>query len=183
MRILKITYTPGAKSDPHSHPDAVVIPAGDFKGAIHGDRRQIGGTGPAERIGDVRAGGNSLVRKHRHRPGRCDPGRIQVEGAGHGDAPRYANGPGDEARWPRARRAVVYRATAEPTFQEPAGSKHEFDQVVISLSDAQMSLAIDGKPAKTKWTRGEVQFIPRGVAHESKNTGTKPTDFVIVAIK
>ena len=80
-------------------------------------------------------------------------------------------------------RAVVYRATAEPSFHEPAGSKHEFDQVVISLSDAQMSLAIDGKPAKTKWTRGDVQFIPRGVAHESKNMGTKPTDFVVVAIK
>src|SRR5688572_13210956 len=34
-----------------------------------------------------------------------------------------------------------------------------------------MSLAIDGKPAKTTWQRGEVVFIGRGVAHESKNTG------------
>jgi oxalate decarboxylase/phosphoglucose isomerase-like protein (cupin superfamily) len=46
-----------------------------------------------------------------------------------------------------------------------------------------MSVAIDGKPAKTKWARGDVQFIDRGVAHESKNTGGKPVDFVIVAIK
>jgi len=28
-----------------------------------------------------------------------------------------------------------------------------------------------------------VQFIGRGVAHESKNTGSKATDFVIVAVK
>jgi oxalate decarboxylase/phosphoglucose isomerase-like protein (cupin superfamily) len=73
--------------------------------------------------------------------------------------------------------------TAEPTFQEPAGSKHEFDQIVIALSSGQMMLSIDGKPAKTAWKRGDAQFIPRGVAHESKNTGGKPFDFVIVAIK
>ena len=33
-------------------------------------------------------------------------------------------------------RAVVYRATAEPTFAEPAGSTHEFDQIVIALGPA-----------------------------------------------
>ena len=80
-------------------------------------------------------------------------------------------------------RAVVYRATAEPTFTEPAGSKHEFDQIVISLGAAPMSLSIDGKPAKTTWKRGDVQFIGRGVSHESKNTGGKPVDFMIVAVK
>ena len=46
-----------------------------------------------------------------------------------------------------------------------------------------MSLSIDGKPAKTQWTRGEVAFIGRGVAHESKNTGGKPAGFIIVTIR
>ena len=46
-----------------------------------------------------------------------------------------------------------------------------------------MSLAIDGKPARTTWARGDVVYIGRGVAHESKNTGGKPIDYVIVAIK
>ena len=46
-----------------------------------------------------------------------------------------------------------------------------------------MSLSIDGKPAKTTWARGDVQFIGRGVAHESKNTGGKPVEMVIIAIK
>jgi oxalate decarboxylase/phosphoglucose isomerase-like protein (cupin superfamily) len=80
-------------------------------------------------------------------------------------------------------RAMAYRSTAAPTFAEPAGTKHDFDQVVIALGPAQLSLSIDGKPAKTTWARGDVQFIGRGVAHESKNTGGKPVDMIIVAIK
>ena len=46
-----------------------------------------------------------------------------------------------------------------------------------------MSLSIDGKPAKTTWARGDVQFIGRGTPHEAKNTSGKPVEFVIVAIK
>jgi hypothetical protein len=46
-----------------------------------------------------------------------------------------------------------------------------------------MSLAVDGKPAKTTWKRGDATFIGRGVAHESKNAGGKPVDFIIVAVK
>ena len=80
-------------------------------------------------------------------------------------------------------RGAAYRTTAAPTFSEPAGSKHDYDQIVIALGAAQMSLSIDGKPAKTSWTRGEVAFIGRGVAHESKNTSGKPIDYVIVGVK
>jgi len=80
-------------------------------------------------------------------------------------------------------RAIAYQTTAGPTFQEAAGTKHDYDQVVIALSGAKMSLSIDGKPAKTDWKRGDVQFIGRGTPHESKNVGGTPVDFVIVAIK
>ena len=80
-------------------------------------------------------------------------------------------------------RGVAYRVTATPTFEEPAGSKHDYDQVVIALAPSQMALTINGKPAKTKWARGDAQFIGRGMPHESKNTSGKPVDFVIVAIK
>jgi len=79
--------------------------------------------------------------------------------------------------------ATAYRSTASATFAEPAGSKHDFDQVVIALGPGPISLSIDGTPAKTTWARGDVQFIGRGVAHEAKNTGGKPSDMVIVAIK
>jgi oxalate decarboxylase/phosphoglucose isomerase-like protein (cupin superfamily) len=80
-------------------------------------------------------------------------------------------------------RGSAVRATADPAFHEPAGSTHDFDQLVIALGTGQMSLAIGGKPAKTTWTRGDVAFIPRGTPHESKNAGGKPIDFIIVAIK
>jgi quercetin dioxygenase-like cupin family protein len=55
--------------------------------------------------------------------------------------------------------------------------------VIIALAPIAMSLSIDGKPAKTTWRKGDVAFIGRGVAHESKNTGGKPAGSRIVAIK
>ena len=80
-------------------------------------------------------------------------------------------------------RASAFHMTADASFQEPAGSKHDYDQVVIALGPTKMSLAVDGKPAKTEWARGDVQFIGRGVPHESKNAGGKPAEYIIVAIK
>jgi quercetin dioxygenase-like cupin family protein len=55
--------------------------------------------------------------------------------------------------------------------------------VVIALGAAPLSLSIEGKPAKTAWKRGDVQFIGRGVVHEANNTGGKASDMIIVAIK
>ena len=80
-------------------------------------------------------------------------------------------------------RAVIYRATAEPAFTEPAGSKHEFDQVVIASAPRRCLSRSMASRHKTTWKRGDVQFIGRGTAHESKNAGSKPVDFIIVAVK
>ncbi len=80
-------------------------------------------------------------------------------------------------------RATAFHMTADPAFQEPAGSKHDYDQIVIALSPIKISLSLDGKPAKTDWARGDVQFIGRGVAHESKNPSGKSADFVLIGIK
>ena len=80
-------------------------------------------------------------------------------------------------------RAVAMKTTAAPDFHEAPGSVHEYDQVVVALGDASMSLSVDGKAPVTKWQRGDVQFIGRGVKHESKNTSGKPIDFIIVAIR
>jgi oxalate decarboxylase/phosphoglucose isomerase-like protein (cupin superfamily) len=79
-------------------------------------------------------------------------------------------------------RTKIVRVTADPSFAEPAGSTHEYDQVVIPLGAAGMSLTVGGK-TKSAWKPGDAEFIGRGVAHESKNTGGKPLDFVIVAVK
>ena len=72
---------------------------------------------------------------------------------------------------------------AAPDFQEPAGSVHDYDQVVIALGDADISLKVEGQPPVTKWHRGDVQFIGRGQKHESKNVGGKPLEYIIVAIR
>ena len=80
-------------------------------------------------------------------------------------------------------RAAAYRVSADAAFKEAPGTTHDYDQVVIALGPSQMSLAIDGKPAKTTWARGEVVLIGRGTPHETKNLGGKPVDFIIVAVK
>lgn len=182
VRVLKIDYPVGAKSKMHQHPDAIVIPltAAKIRFSLPDGKSEDSdmvnesamyspagthspanvGTGPMEGI---------LVEFKTPAPG-----TAKLPASREGMAMKVlAEGP----------RAMAYRVTADPTFQEPAGTKHDYDQLVIALAPSQMSLTIDGKPAKTKWARGDVQFIGRGVAHESKNTNAKPIDFVIVAIK
>jgi quercetin dioxygenase-like cupin family protein len=72
--------------------------------------------------------------------------------------------------------------TLQPAFHEDAGTTHDYDQVVVALAPSDISLTMDGK-AKTNWKAGEVAFIGRGAKHESANTGQKPADVFILAIK
>ena len=182
VRVLKANVAPGGKTAMHSHPDSVVIPLGAAK------VRFTLADGKSE-DSDLPSESAMYTPAHTHSGENIGTTRVDVlivefkaPAAGTATVPSARDNMAIKmlAEGPRA---VVYRATADPSFTEPAGSKHEFDQIVIALGPATMSLAIDGKPAKTTWKRGDVQFIGRGVAHESKNTGSKPTDFVIVAIK
>ena len=182
VRVLRISYPPGGKSVMHQHPESIVVPltASKVRFNMEGGKSEENemanesamysaagthnpeniGTGPVDAV---------LVEFKSAKPGTATlpPTRdnltmkVLAEGA----------------------RAVAYRVTATPTFEEPAGSKHDYDQVVIALAPSQMALTINGKPAKTTWARGDTQFIGRGMPHESKNMGGKPVDFVIVAIK
>jgi quercetin dioxygenase-like cupin family protein len=182
VRVLKIDYPAGAKSPMHQHPDALVIPLADVKVRFNM------ADGKSE---DVEMASESAVYTPAltHSPvnigtGRIDGLLIEFKSAAPGTAALPASREGMAMKiLAESPRAMAYRTTADPTFQEPAGSKHDFDQVVIALGSAQMSLSIDGKPAKATWARGDMQFIGRGVPHEAKNTSGKPVDFVIVAIK
>jgi quercetin dioxygenase-like cupin family protein len=182
VRVLRIDYAAGAKSVMHQHPDAIVIPLTASKvrfATPDGKSEDVdmpsesatyspAGTHNPTNIGTARITGILVEVKA------AAPGKAMLPAARAGLAMKVlAEGP----------RAMAYRTTADPTFQEPAGTKHDYDQVVIALGAAQLSLSIDGKPAKTTWARGDAQFIGRGVAHEAKNTGGKPADMVIVAIK
>jgi quercetin dioxygenase-like cupin family protein len=182
VRVLKIDYPVGGKSTMHQHPDSIVIPLSDAK---------VKFTLPDGKAEDVELANESATYSPAgtHNPANVGTGRVsailvEFKTPAPGTATLPASREGMKMKvLAEGPRAMAYRVTADPTFQEPAGTKHDYDQLVIALAPSQMSLTVDGKPAKTKWARGDAQFIGRGVAHESKNTGGKPIDFVIVAIK
>lgn len=181
VRVLKISYPAGAKSTMHQHPDSVVIPLAASKVKFTGSDGKT-----QERDLAAESATFSPAETHNPENGAAPVDAILVEfkTPGPGKATLPSARPGMAMKvLAESPRALAYRVTAEPTFTEPAGTKHDYDQVVISLSSSKMSLALDGKPAKTSWARGDVQFVGRGTAHEAKNAGDKPVDFIIVAIK
>ena len=182
VRVLKIGYTPGAKSSMHQHPDSIVVPlaAAKVRFALPDGRSE-----DSELANESAA----YTPAGTHNPanvgtGSVDALLIEFKTAAPGNAVLPVSRPGMELKvLAEGRRATAYRSTASATFAEPAGTTHDFDQVVIALTPGQLSLSVDGKPAKTTWARGDVQFVGRGVAHEAKNTGGKPLDMVLVGIK
>jgi quercetin dioxygenase-like cupin family protein len=182
VRILKIDYAPGDKSVMHQHPDAIVVALGPSKVRFGTPDGKTQDTELANESAQFMPAGTHLPTNVGTT--KVDAILVEFKTPAPGKAALPSARPGLSMKvLAEGPRAMAYRTTADPTFQEAAGTKHDYDQVVIALSSGQMSLSIDGKPAKTAWTRGEVQFIGRGVAHEAKNTGGKPFDFVIVAIK
>ena len=181
VRVLRIDYEAGAKSAMHQHPDAIVVAldASNVKFTLP-DKTTADSNLAKESAMYTPAGTHSAVNV-----GKTRVNAILVEFKGAGGKAALPTSRPNMTIKPLAEgaRAMAYRSTAAPDFSEPAGTKHDYDQVVIALNAATMSLSIDGKPAKTTWARGDVQFIGRGTPHEAKNTGGKPVDFVIVAIK
>jgi quercetin dioxygenase-like cupin family protein len=181
VRVLKISYGPGEKSVMHQHPASIVVPLVASK---------VQFTLPDGKTQDESLANESAMYAPAgtHNPANVGTSPIDAvlvefkKPAGKAVIPTSREGMSLKvlAEGPEG---VAYRTTADATFSEPAGTKHEYDQVVIALNAAAMSLSIDGKPAKTTWARGDVQYIGRGTAHESKNTGGKPVDFIIVAVK
>jgi hypothetical protein len=166
----------------HQHPDSIVVPLVASKVQFTGpdgktQERELAVDSamysPAETHNPANSGASPV-----------DAILVEFKGNAPGKATVPTTRPGLAMKMlAEGPRAIAYRTIADRTFSEPAGTTHEYDQVVISLNPSQMSLSIDGKPAKTNWARGDVQFIGRGTAHESKNTGGKPVDFVIVAVR
>ena len=182
VRVLRVDYAPGAKSTMHSHPDAVLVALGDAKATF---------TLPDGKTQDMelKKDEGRYTPAFTHAPAntgttRVDAILVELKAKEPGTATLPAKREGMQmttiAEGPRA---VAFKTTAAPDFHEAPGTTHEYDQVVIALGAADLSLAVDGKPAVTKWKRGDVQFIGRGVKHESKNTSGKPIEFAIVAIR
>ena len=175
VRVLKIHYPAGEKSTMHQHPDSIVVPLAASK---------VRFTLPEGKSEDAEMASESAMYMPAGTHSPANIGLVEFKSAAPGKATLPASRDNMTMKvLAEGPRAVAHRMTADATFQEPAGSKHAYDQIVIALDSTQMSLAIDGKPAKTAWARGDVQFIGRGVPHESRNTSGKPTDFVIVSIR
>jgi quercetin dioxygenase-like cupin family protein len=181
VRVLKVGFAVGEKSVMHSHPDAILVPLGSAKARF---TLPDGQTQEMEVVKETAA----WTPAGTHNPANVgatpvDAILVELKGA-PGTATLPAARPGLQSTTLLENpRAVAIRTTAGPDFHEPAGTTHEYDQVVIALGAADMSVAVEGQPAKTRWQRGDVQFIGRGVKHESKNTSGKPVEFIIVAIK
>ena len=182
VRILKISYAAGGKSIMHSHPDSIVIPlsASKVRFALPDGKSQDS---------DLASESAMYTPAGTHNPtnvgsGPVDALLVEFKTKTPGKATLPTSRPGMTVKvLAEGPYGTAYRSTASAAFAEPAGSKHDFDQVVIALGPGPISLSIDGKPARTTWARGDVQFIGRGVAHEARNTGGKPVDMVVVAIK
>ncbi len=180
VRVLKVEYAAGAKSPMHSHPDAMIVALGDAKATftfpdgktqVMDLKKDSAAYTPTFTHSVVNTGTTPvnaiLVEFKAKEPGTAT---LPAERAGM-TITTLAEGP----------RAVAVRTTAAPDFHEAPHTTHDYDQVVIALGPADFSLAA-GTKLMNKWKRGDVYFVGRGVGHESKNTGGKPIDFIIVAI-
>jgi quercetin dioxygenase-like cupin family protein len=182
VRVLRIGYAPGTKSIMHQHPDAIVV-------ALTPSKVRFAMPDGKSQDSDMPNESAMYTPAGTHTPanigtGPVDAVLVEFKGATPGKAALPTSRTGMTLKvLAEGPRGAAYHATASETFAEPAGSKHDFDQVIIALGPAALSLSIDGKPVKTTWARGDAQFIGRGVAHEAKNTGGKPGETVIVVIK
>ncbi|CAN5738538.1 hypothetical protein BH18ACI5_BH18ACI5_22010 [soil metagenome] len=182
VRVLRAFLPAGAKSPVHQHPDSVVIALREVRARF----TMPDGTTQDQNLPSESAYYSPAVTHSTTNTGKAGLNVLVVEfkppKPGKAVLPPRRTGL-DMKVLAECPRALVYRTTVDPSFHEEAGSTHDFDQLVIGLVPAEVTLAIAGKPARTTWSRGDVVFVPRGQPHESRNTGGTLADFIIVAIR
>lgn len=182
VRVLKVSVAPGEKTPMHSHPDAMLVPFDSGKARFtmpdgKSEESALAKDAAVYTPASTHSGANVGTTK-------IDLLVVEFKAKTAGTATLPTARPGmTQTVLAESPRATAWRTTAAPTFSEAAGTSHEYDQVVIALSAGDINLAVEGQPTRTKWARGDVQFVGRGVKHEAKNAGGKPIDFVIVAVK
>ena len=180
VRVLRVSVPAGGKTAMHEHPDNIVIALTDSKVRFTGadgksqdaemKADQALWNGPEKHMGENT--GSTAV----------DALVIELKGSAAPTATVPASPPGmKEDKLIDNPRAVVTRATFDASFQEPAGTTHAWDTVVVALAPSDTYLSVEGK-VKDKWQRGDVSFIGRNAAHQAKG-GQKPGDILIVRLK
>lgn len=182
VRVLSVTVKPGAKTTIHEHPDTVVVALSDanvkFTGADGKSVEVPMKAGEATWTPAQKHISENLEKKSAEvvlvelKGNRKPTATIPTNRSGMTITPFFDNP-----------RVMAYKASIGPDFKEPAGTTHDFDQVVISLAATdKVSVNVDGK-VKNEWKRGDALFIGRGTKHESQNASGKPLDIIVVAIK
>jgi quercetin dioxygenase-like cupin family protein len=179
VRVLHTSMPPGGKAAMHEHPAHVAVSLND------GTVRMTTGDGQNSDVG-MKTGEVLLMPPGTHATANAGAAPIEVIVIELKAAPGAAALPGTR---PGMKSTVVLddprvravRVSFEPSFREPAGSTHDYDQVVVMLAPGDVSLTMDGKTASS-WKKGDVRLIGRGVAHETA-AGKMAGDAIIVAIR
>jgi quercetin dioxygenase-like cupin family protein len=182
VRVLRVNVKPGGKTTIHEHPDTVVVALSDarvkFTGAdgkateVPLKAEQALWTPAEKHMGENLEKSAAEVILVELKPSTAPAATIPTNRPEMKITPFFDNA-----------RVMAYRATTGPKFHEPAGSTHDFDQIVIALQDTDaVTVNVEGK-SKSSWKRGDALFIGRGMKHESKNNGSKPMDVIVVAVK
>ena len=162
----------------HQHPDSIVVPLSDAKVRFNlADGKSEDSDLANEAAMYTPAGTHSPTNLGKVR---IDAVLVEFKAPKPGTAVIPTSRPGMTVKQlAEGPRAVALRSTADASFNEPAGSKHDYDQVVIALKH-KMPLSIDGKPAKPRG-RAATQFIGRGARVEEY--GRQAGEYIIVLIK
>jgi quercetin dioxygenase-like cupin family protein len=181
VRVLRVSVGPGAKTTMHEHPDNVTV-------ALTSSKVRFTDADGKSQDADLKADEAIWNGPQKHMgentgSGPVDALVIELKGSAPATATTVpSERPGLKGtKLIENARADVIRATPDASFAEPAGTTHPWDTVVIALAPSDTRVTIEGK-TKDKWQRGDVVFIGRNTAHESK-AGQKPGEILLVAIK
>ena len=61
---------------------------------------------------------------------------------------------------------------------------HTTDHMLVAISDYELTDEVEGKGTVVRSHKtGEIEYIPAGITHQLKNTGTEPAHFVVILWK
>jgi quercetin dioxygenase-like cupin family protein len=183
VRVLKASYEVAGKSVMHEHPDTFAVFLTDVKvrfGLEDGTSQEA-----TRKAGDV-----MVDKAGKHNPenlGSAPMAVIVVEVKPGVKAPAAVAGAVPPPSGPGVTRTQIVSGPhgeavllkTEAAFEEPAGSMHDYDAVVVPMTESGSTLAMGGKTVTMK--KGEAYLISRGAAHAVKTTAAGST--VVVYIK
>lgn len=182
VRVLKATYAAGDKGAMHEHPDNFAVFMTDAKVRFG---LPDGTAAPAEgKAGDVIVQ-TAVKHKPENLGGPLEVYVVEVKPGAKAPAPVAGavpppSGPGvTRTQIASGPHGEAVRLKTEGAFAEPDGSKHDYDAVVIPMSDSGATVTMNGKTMTEK--KGEAILISRGTPHSVKTTGA--SDAIVVYVK